>query len=313
MGPQPNFIVFQCYGNEAVFYECAYALLSLASLYKRDGDPALYWDDPPPVDLQVWIYTDNPEWFQLLNGISLSLNFRVVDPNIIWQWRGKIDFTHRVKIEVLKDFSKERNGNVLYVDTDVVFIQKIDKLLHDLGEAKLYMHVMEGIVSEKGNHMLAKLNDYLQEYVPLKVNGKPIQDLAMWNAGVIGFNTKYRYLLNDVLAFTDSEYPRFQKHIMEQFAFSVNFQQTADIKTAAPYIVHYWNLKEARKVLASFFAYFGNKGIEEMMRCAPLIQVHVLMQEKMNFMHNRSILDKLLKKEWQPALHDWKELIKTIA
>ena len=298
-----NYLVFQCYGHEGIFHECAYALLSLSLLYKGGTLPS---------NLQVWIYTDKPEWFDLLMGIPLPLHCRPVDSATIKQWRGKIDFVHRMKIEVLKDFTHDRHGNILYVDTDVVFTRPIDDMLRNIAGGKLYMHVMEGIVSDKANPILAKLNDHLQEHVPMEVNGVHIHDLAMWNAGVLGFNTKYRYLLDDVLAFTDNEYPRFPKHIIEQFAFSVYFQQEADVKAAAPYILHYWNLKEARAVLASFFSYFTGIGAAELAGYSMLVQMHVLMQEKMNFAHNRSVMGKLLKNEWQPPKYDWPVLMKQL-
>jgi len=297
-----NYIVFQCYGNEGVFHECTYALLSLSRLYKP-GQPS---------DLEIWIYTDNPGWFQSFKGCMLPLHFQVINSGTIKQWRGAIDFVHRVKLEMLKDFAQNRNGNILYADTDVVFTHPLDEVFEQTGEGKLYMHTCEGVVSGNGNPMLRKLNNYLRENVPVKVNGKPIQDLAMWNAGVLAFNTKLRYLLDDALTFTDSEYPRFPKHIIEQFACSVGFQQVGDVKAAAPYIMHYWNLKEARIVLASFFAWFKDRSWDELVRYGALIQMHVLMQEKVNFLHNRGISGKLLKKQWQPPNYDWKQVEKQV-
>jgi hypothetical protein len=35
----------------------------------------------------------------------------------------------------------------------------------------------------------------------------------------------------------------------------------------------------------------------------------VLMQEKVNFLANRDITDKLLKKQWQPAEYNWREML----
>lgn len=299
---QTNYIVFQCYGNEAIFHECAYALLSLSRLY----------DGKSPGNTQVWIYTDNAAWFSTFKDIGLQLHFSNLNTDIITKWRGTIDFVHRVKIEVLKDFTNDKQGNVLYADTDVVFTRPIDEMMQGISNGKLYMHVMEGVVSSRCNPIFTKLDAYLREYTPMQVNGKPLWDLCMWNAGVLGFHTRYRYLLDEVLTFTDSEYPRFPKHIVEQFAFSVFFRQAGDIKTAAPYILHYWNLKEARTALASFFNYFSGNSWNELCRYSQLMQMPVLMQEKVNFFQNRDITDKLLKKLWQPADIDWKEMLTEI-
>ena len=108
---QTNYIVFLCYGNERVFHECTYALLSLSRIYGQ----------AIPKDTEIWIYTDNPGWFKTLKGCPLPLYFREADSATIKMWRGDIDFVHRVKIETLKDLTKHKKGNVLYMDGHVQF------------------------------------------------------------------------------------------------------------------------------------------------------------------------------------------------
>ncbi|MFI5195962.1 MAG: glycosyltransferase [Chitinophagales bacterium] len=302
MDRQKDYIVFQCYGHERVFHECAYALLSLSRLY---GPGKLS-------NTEIWIYTDNPVWFGSFKDCSLPLKYKAIDNNTIKQWSGKIDFVHRVKIEILKDFTSHEKGNILYLDTDVVFTHSIDKMMKDINEGKLYMHIMEGIISEEGNAVLRKLNKYLQQDGKRELNEKPLQSMAMWNAGVLGFNTKHTGLLDEVLAFTDNEYPKFPKHIIEQFAFSVFFQLKDTVKAAAPYIFHYWNLKEAGLVLSSFFSHFKDKSWEELTRLSSLVQIHTLMQEKANFFRNRGLAGSVLNKYWIPAKPNWEELQKQL-
>jgi hypothetical protein len=300
MTPPVNYIVFLCYGNERVFHECMYALLSFSRLYTA----------AELSNIQIWIYTDDAARFRSFRNCPLPLFYREVDKGIIKQWRGKIDFVHRVKVEMLKDFTREWNGNIIYVDTDVVFTNRIDKMFHDIKEGKLYMHTMEGIVNRSKNPVFRKLSKYLGS--TRELNGKHLNEMAMWNAGVLGFNTKYSYLLDEVLAFTDSEYPNFSKHIVEQFACSVYFQQTAVVKAAAPYIFHYWNLKEAAYVLGSFFEYFKDKNWDELAQYSSLLQMHALMQIKVDFLHNRSATGSILHKQWRPAIPDWGELMKQL-
>jgi hypothetical protein len=297
-----NYIIFQCYGYDRVFHECAFALLSLSRLYP-EGLPA---------DTEVWIYTDKPGWFRNFSDCPLPLNYREVDMDTIKKWRGKIDFVHRVKIEILKDFTKDRTGNVLYADTDVVFTRAIDKLFAGIAKGNRYMHIMEGNINEGSNRIFRKLNSHLAAKTNLKINGRPMAELAMWNAGVLGFNTQYNYLLDRVLDFTDSEYPQFPKHVVEQFAFSAFFSEPGDIMAAIPYILHYWNLKEAGTVLSSFFKYFEGRAWNELTHLSKLVQIPVLMQEKINFYQNRSIIDKIRKKQWAPAKQDWAELVKQL-
>ncbi len=297
-----NYIVYLSYGNEGILQECAYSLLSLSRLYAAEE-----W-----ANTEIWIYTDNPSLFTSFKDCPLPLHYRTLDKETIKLWRGTIDFAHRVKIEALRDLVKDKTGNILYVDTDSVYTHRIDKVWEKIQSGRLYMHVMEGIVSDQGNLVLQKLDRHLRKNAVKKVNGKPLHNLAMWNAGVLGFNTAHKHLLDEVLAFTDSQYPLFPKHVVEQFAFSVYFQETAPVLAAASYIVHYWHLKEMRAVLASFFAHFRGCTWSELTTYSQLIQMHVQMQEKASFFHNRGVWAALQKKKWLPLQHNWDELKKQL-
>ncbi len=296
---QPSYIVFQCYGYEAVFLECAFSLMSLSGLYT-------------PAELsntEIWIYTDKPEWFDKLN-CPLPIYFRKMDAALIKQWRGKIDFVHRVKIELLLDFTQSRTGNVLYADTDMVFLHPLGDVWSGIDKGELYMHIQEGKISERGNPIFKKLDNYLRTGAAIQNKQSPLYDMDMWNAGVLGFNTQHRHLLTQALAYTDSEYPRFPKHIVEQFAFSIQFQTTGNVKAAMPYMLHYWNMKEMRPVISSFLEHFKGRSWNELTRYSRLIQPYLLVTEKNMFIQNRSLSEKVLNKKWQPAPYNWLQLEK---
>ncbi len=299
MASSPNYIVLQCYGNERVFHECTYALLTLSRLYEASELN----------NVEIWLYTDNESWFRKFKDCHLPIYFRPLDKEIIARWRGEINFVHRVKIEMLKDFAKSRTGNILYLDTDIVFTHRIDDIFRNIDAGELYMHTMEGFICDEGNPIFRKLNRYLGERL---LNGKPLGKMAMWNAGVLGFNTRQGGLLDAVLAFTDAEYPHFPKHVVEQFAFSVYFQQAGIMKAAAPYIFHYWTLKETARVLASFFEYYNGKKWSDLVRYSTALQVPALMQEKINFFHNRGVVSSVINKKWVPEKRDWAELEKQL-
>ncbi len=84
------------------------------------------------------------------------------------------------------------------------------------------------------------------------------------------------------------------------------------VKAAAPYIFHYWNLKEARTVLVSFFTHFKGCTWDELTRYSSLVQIHALMQDKVNFYRNRGVLGTLQGKKWLPEKQDWEELVKQL-
>jgi hypothetical protein len=134
----------------------------------------------------------------------------------------------------------------------------------------------------------------------------------MWNAGVLGFSTDHAYLLEDVLAFTDFVYPRFPKHVVEQFAFSLYFQNTSQIHTAHTHIYHYWNLKELRPILLSFFRFFHTNDWDSLVQYSQLIQLPEYLQQKANFYSNRSVIDKLVKKKWLPNIPEWELLVQQL-
>ena len=293
--PPTNYIVLQCYGYEAVFLECAYALMSLSRVYT-------------PQELErteIWIYTDKPEWFARFKDCPLPLKFRKMDDALIKQWRGKIDFVHRVKIELLLDFTATHTGNVLYADTDMVFLQKLDDIWAGLAPGELYMHMQEGQISGKGNPIFRKMDAFLRGSNAVQNATDPLYDRYMWNAGILGFHSSHRELLTNALAYTDSEYPKFPKHVIEQFAFSVQFSNKGNIKAALPYALHYWNLKELRQIIASFLAHFNGRPWAELVKYSALIQPYVLVTEKNIFLQHRSLAERLMNKKWQPAGYNW--------
>ncbi len=299
---QPCYIVTQCYGNEGVFLECAFALLSLSRLYK-----------PAELEhLEIWIYTDKPEWFQAFKNCNLPLHYRQIDNDIIKKWRGNIDFVHRIKIEALLDFTKNRTGNILYADTDVMFTHRIDDVWTGIQAGNLYMHMMEGKVSSRSNPIFTKLDKYLRSPGAPTVSDRPLYDMNMWNAGILGFHTDKRHLLEQALEFTDREYPKFPKHIIEQFAFSVYFQHSGTVHTALPFVLHYWDMKEVRAVFKSFLTHFNNSNWEELTRLSGMVQLYELASNRNKFLHSRSISEKLSKKQWSPPLYDWAGLLKQL-
>jgi Glycosyl transferase family 8 len=297
MATAKNYIVFQCYGNEQIYMECVFALLSLSKLYRNRPQP----------DFNIWIYTDQPEWFGRFADCPFHLNFRRITPAELQVWRGNHFFVHRVKIEILLDFLPQHSGNVLYTDTDITFLQPLEPLFAMIAAGELVMHVAEGYISNEHNPVLHKLQRFLRAnerfVLPASDGCQPV----MWNAGVLGFNTEYTPIVRQVLDFTDAMYPRYAKHITEQYAFSVHFRKERTVKTAAPYILHYWNLKEMRSVLHSFFTYFSQVKWVDLEYYCTLISPPVLLQEKANFYHNRSVSGKILKKKWSPAVFNWAE------
>jgi hypothetical protein len=303
MIPKNSHIVLQAYRNKDILHECAFALLSLCRHQSREE----------LAELHIAIYTDQPEYFEALRH-GLNIQYKTIDAALLQQWRGTINFVHRVKIEILRDYVKEHQGQVLYLDTDIVFAENINGIFQSIADGKLYMHIMEGFVQGSDNAILQKLSRFLRGNrfdsfnSALRISGC----VTMWNAGVLGFSTDHAYLLEDVLAFTDFVYPRFPKHVVEQFAFSLYFQNTSQIHTAHTHIYHYWNLKELRPILLSFFRFFHTNDWDSLVQYSQLIQLPEYLQQKANFYSNRSVIDKLVKKKWLPNIPEWELLVQQL-
>jgi hypothetical protein len=296
-----RYLIFQAYGHEAVLKECAFAMLTFLHHHPKGIG-----------GLQIWIYTDNAAFFKPYESL-LPLHYRSIDLADIKEWRGAIDFVHRVKIEVLRDFVKERSGAVLYMDTDICFLRDITRVFEGIEAGRRYMHVLESLLSDVVNPVIRKMLALLKKHEPRdwSIRKKEIpMSSAMWNAGVLGFRCSDAELLDDVLEFTDYLHKLFPKHIVEQFGFSLMFQEAGQVYATSREIMHYWSLKEMREYLASFFSYFADRSVQEQARLSQLIQLHVPMQDRGSFYLNRSPIGKIRRVQWKPLIPDWEAMEK---
>lgn len=303
MAQAPYHIVLQAYGHEGILQECLFVLFSFAKMHP----------EAERQQVSFHIYTDKPDWFRQFRDCPLDLHFYEITPALLTQWRGDINFVHRVKIEVLRDFVQQQKGTVLYLDTDVYFTRSIFPILQRIEKGELFMHVSEGQLNDDATPMMAKLHRFFRKQSAFQIGDKketiPL-DTVMWNAGVLGFHSDMATVLDEVLAFTDTVHRLFPKHIVEQFAFSYFFAKNGPIHNSAGSIVHYWILSEVKVVLGSFFEFFKGKSWQELLQYSQLVQHTVLVQEKTSFFINRSVMGKIRQLRWEPVIPDWAALLK---
>lgn len=229
----PNFIVFQAYGSKDILHEM---LVSISSILRFDL----------AMSPQIIVYTDSRSYLE--KWLPSSIIY-IDTPNERWEeWKGTQHFVHRAKIQMLRDFATRFEGNVLYCDTDTYFLQSPEPLFLQIANGELLMHVDEGPLKDSENLVFKKLVKFLKvhktEYIPV--------DTHMWNAGVLGFQTSDVNLLDRALVMSDDLYKSYPKHVMEQLAFSFVFQSKKR-RSCEETIFHYWDFKEYRSVLATFF------------------------------------------------------------
>ena len=124
----------------------------------------------------------------------------------------------------------------------------------------------------------------------------------MWNAGVLGFNSKKSNVLNDVLKLTDSMYPMFPKHVVEQLAFSFYFTRNGIVQAAEDWVYHYWDFKEFRSVLNAYFNTHQTLALENHLNNVEKLDPREWIKPKREFENQsglKKLVAKLTGKNWQ--------------
>lgn len=281
-----NALLYQAYGGPDFVNECRYALLKYLQVYNLT----------PPAHTAIVVYTDAPDAFADFAPLLPNLGTRLLSKETVQRWRGSINFVHRVKIEMLLDFLQQFSGNLLYGDTDTYITAPLEPIFDGLENGTFYMHQYEGCIDKTDSPSLYKWERFLST-TPVSYNGKTLvftPQLQMFNAGVVGLNSRHKKLLHDVLALTDAVYAKFPKHIAEQFAFSYCLQLAGSIQSADGPIAHYWNLKEFRHLLKRFFAVNAEESIPNLVKKLHRMDAMAMQEEKNAF-------EKLpfLRKLWQ--------------
>lgn len=292
--------MYQAYGSEAILNEALYSILSFYRVHGLDCK-----------EIQLVIYTDTPEHFESVLGKE-RIECRAIDAAQIKKWRGEIDFVHRVKIEMLLDFSKSlEQDNILYLDSDIYFTKKVTTIFEGIGEGAVYMHDSEGTLKKSDFLLVLKMGKFIKAHqADLKSLGIDIPlNAKTWNAGVIGFNASKKHVLNKVLSFTDIFYKMYPKHIAEQFGFSFYWGKEGHVSVASEALFHYWSFKEFRGVLKDFFDHHTKSNLTKIISELDLISPIVLGEPKRKYdaMHwLPKAFRKLRKNRWTiPVYNYW--------
>jgi hypothetical protein len=203
-----------------------------------------------------------------VNSLRVDLQIHIchLTPEKIAKWKGKNNFVHRLKVEMLMDVASQTDGNIVYFDGDTIIqipVYEVDEKLSQFG---LLLHLNEGRISDGRDPLSKKISKFLKKQ---KINPEGLrfplnENISMYNAGVIGLTQDKKHLLPRVLSLTDFLYERYPKHIMEQLAFSYYFSEYDHCETLDKSVLHYWQEKDAyNEGLRHFFA--RNRGISEVL------------------------------------------------
>jgi len=268
-----NYIIYQVHGNIDFYNE---ALFSILSYYKYNYES----------ENSIVIYTENEHFFKKL--LPKEVIYINITSEKIKEWRGEIDFVHRVKIKIIQDFTSKYKGNFLYLDTDTIFTANVKNIFDSIENEVLFFDKYECDLFESNVIVMKRIATFFKKNKIRKPNSDEILiDLTkphyLWNAGIIGFNSKYTSLLNQVEVLTDLLYPKLKSHITEQFAFCYYFQTIKKPQETDEQIYHYWDFKEFRAILKEFFDFNKSQNLIQLVAEIDKINPKILAEEKISY------------------------------
>ena len=220
-------IVYLVFGTKIENYQKAYFSIFTALLHKNDDD-------------KIIVITDDSTLFGFFEG---KIETIVINQDTIRDWEGPHQFFWRVKIKALQLVAqKYPQDSILYLDSDTFFYKNTDVLLTALQNGNQFMHLNEG--------KLSQLSSKTEKLMWKQMKGKSYENIiinenvAMWNAGLIGVSQKHFECLDLTLRINDAMCADgVTRRLIEQFAFSLGLNQYSELQPADHIVGHYWGNK----------------------------------------------------------------------
>lgn len=225
-------LVIQSYGSVVEYRR---AVLTVLSFYAFSGE-----------EVSTILFTDNPSFFTpYLQG--LPVKYSVIDEERLKTMRGRIDFTHRVKICVIEEALRMAQQTVLYADSDTFFTSDAKPFLMAANGSKVFMHEPEYEFRELRQRSLPAgktfhaFLDLVESNTISGISDERISaNMTSWNAGVMILPRSAQEFLPDVYRLTELFYPATGNHASEQYAFSIVLARHFTIAPCAEIVYHYW-------------------------------------------------------------------------
>ena len=256
-----RYLLYGAINSENILYETIYSITSLTKVMEKDFD-----------DYKVVIVTtfQKERYDVLLNYENIIIEN--IDENIANQWiNSDGSYVFKVKIYMLKYFFNKYKGNVLFVDSDTVFVEKIHKIFDVIESEKVIMNFkcigIEEVVEKYNQITLNDIDDQDSEnrigiYKDLSNKGKirsffdrnkfyqiP-ETFSPYNSGLIGLRFDDRNLIDVVLDVCLSLCQDYSYVCSEEFAFSFVFTiYGKEIVTVNDVVYHYLFEKQFRLII----------------------------------------------------------------
>lgn len=265
-----NYLIYFAFGGIEYKNEILYSILSYYKFHHKNEN-------------QILIYSDDVAFFK--SKIIESIIYHEIDNQTITEWKGTLNFVHRLKVKVIQDATSKYNGNFLYLDSDTFFTKNCSEIFENISKNNIYFDRCEGKLIDNPGGIAKKIRNFLKKEnkfsIP-SISNLIILDenFVVWNAGVIGFCSSYTKYLKNVEEFVDVLYSKFQLFIIEQLSFNYFFQQNITPIASENFIHHYWYFKEFRVVLKHFFEFHQSKYFDDLIQEIDKINPEYLSTEK---------------------------------
>ena len=230
-------IVYLVFGTKIENYQQAYFSIFTALLHKNDED-------------KIIVITDDSSLFGFFENIIETI---FINQDTIKDWEGPHQFFWRVKIKALQFVAQKYPADsILYLDSDTFFYKNIEVLRSALKSGQHFMHLDEG--------KLSQLSSKTEKLMWKQMKGKSYENIiinenvAMWNAGLIGVSQKHFECLDLTLRINDAMCADgVTRRLIEQFAFSLGLNQYSELQPADHIVGHYWGNKKQWNDTISLF------------------------------------------------------------
>ncbi|UOQ78506.1 hypothetical protein MUN84_08080 [Hymenobacter sp. 5516J-16] len=253
------------------------------------------------------MYTDDATAFRQVLGDRPAIQYPTVASEQWQTWRGAANKVYLLKIGVLEHAAAHYPGNLLFLDTDTIWRQSPIPLFAAIEAGQFFMHQNEGRLIT-GNTLSRKVYRHLRGH-QWEVGGKAFRvtpETELFNSGVIALRSDKAYLLREVMTLAEQLYATYNKHMMEQLAFSLRLAAEGPIADVPAFLWHYWNLKEARPAITHVFATYAGQGSDELLRRLHQLNLPALHEQELAYRNLpgwQRTLRKLTGRRWQlPAL-----------
>jgi hypothetical protein len=268
-----NILVLEASQSADKVNVCRYSLLKYLEVHNLK----------PPANTAVYVYTDQPAFFESFISFFHRFEIKEISQTQLKEWSG-IGSAQRVKMEIISEVLSHTGGNLLFLDTNTYIKAPLENIFAGIEKGYFFLHSYKASLNSAVDTELSQLNKFLATDA-IWQNGQKlsIEDIRIWNTNVIGLNSTYKAVLDDITELNDVIYKQFPKPVVEAFAFSYCLQKAGEVKTCNEQIPYYGSLKEFRQLLQLFFKKNEEESIPNLIKLLNVVDVATIQKHKISY------------------------------